>query len=640
MQETILILKAQEELMTGCVILDLLERAGDRKQFLAFQPEEDQALCTEIRSFLINSVSKTGGHLASNLGAVELTIALHKVFDPYQDRIVFDVGHQCYVHKLLTGRKDEFQHLRQLGGIAGFPKPSESDADAFVAGHASNSVSAALGIARARTLMGENYSVIAVIGDGALTGGLAYEGLNDAGQSKEPLIVVLNDNGMSIQPNVGGISKFLARQRLKSSYLSFKRAFHSFTHTIPGGKYLYKMVHRIKLWMKNALIGSNMFDEMGFVYLGPVDGHDIKKMTYLLQEARDLACPVLLHVTTTKGRGYAYAEENPDEFHGVSSFNVQSGTCRESKRESFSSAFGKTMCAMAEEDRRICAVTAAMEQGTGLTEFADRFPKRFFDVGIAEGHAVTMSCGLAKQGMLPVVAIYSTFLQRAYDMLIHDAAIDNLHVVFAIDRAGLVGADGETHHGIFDACFLRTVPHMTVIAPASTEELRKSLHYAVYNISGPVAVRYPRGSNGSYHDCTLEDSVIRQGHDVTIVAYGSMICEAMEAAQILAQCGISVEIVKLWRLAPICMDLVSASVQKTGYLLVLEECVSSGCVGQELIARLMESGIVPKGVKLMNLGEKFITHGTVTQLYEMMGIDAKSVSKAIKELLHVEERTT
>lgn len=620
--------------------MNLLERAEDRDQLLAFGPEEDQALCSEIRSFLINSVSKTGGHLASNLGAVELTIALHKVFDPYVDRIVFDVGHQSYVHKMLTGRVEGFARLRQLGGMAGFPKPSESPADAFVAGHASNSVSVALGMARARTLSGGDYSVIAVIGDGALTGGLAYEGLNDAGQSREPLIVILNDNGMSIQPNVGGISKFLARQRLKPSYLSFKRAFHAFTSHAPGGKHLYHVVHRIKLWMKNALIGSNMFDEMGFVYLGPVDGHDIKKMTYLLRQAKDLACPVLLHVTTTKGRGYSYAEESPDEFHGVSSFNVASGQSKSSGGESFSGAFGKTMCAMAEEDRRICAITAAMEQGTGLTEFAQRFPKRFFDVGIAEGHAVTMSCGMAKQGMLPVVAIYSTFLQRAYDMLIHDAAIGNLHVVFAVDRAGLVGADGETHHGVFDPCFLRTVPHMTVLSPASTEELRKSLHYAVYQVEGPVAVRYPRGGNETYGDCILENTLLRKGGDVTIVTYGPLVCEAMDGARILSQCGIQAEIVKLWQISPLDLTLVEESVRKTGYLLCLEECVSSGCLGQEIAGRLLERGVPTKGVRLLNLGENFVTHGTVPQLHALMGIDGKSVARAVKELVGFEEGTT
>lgn len=620
--------------------MTLLEQVSNRERFLALGPEEDQALCNEIRGFLINSVSKTGGHLASNLGAVELTIALHKVFDPYQDRIVFDVGHQSYVHKLLTGRLDGFAHLRQFGGMAGFPKPVESDADAFVGGHASNSVSAALGMARARTLQGADYSVIAVIGDGALTGGLAYEGLNDAGQSKEPLIVVLNDNGMSIQPNVGGMSKFLARQRLKPSYLNFKRAFHAFTHTAPGGKHLYNVAHRVKLWMKNALIGSNMFDEMGFVYLGPVDGHDIRKMSFLLKQAKALACPVLLHVTTTKGRGYSYAEENPDEFHGVSGFNVQSGTCSGSSQESFSSAFGKTMCAMAGEDRRICAITAAMEQGTGLSDFADRYPKRFFDVGIAEGHAVTMACGLAKQGMLPVVAIYSTFLQRAYDMLIHDAAIGKLHVVFAVDRAGLVGADGETHHGAFDACFLRTVPNLKLLAPASTEELRKALHHAVYQMEGPVAVRYPRGGNGAYIGCLLEDQVLQIGEDVTIVSYGAMINEALEAARLLEKAGIHAELVKLFSLAPLDPALVLESVEKTGRLIVLEDCVSMGCIGESLVAALLAAGVQVKALRLMNLGNRFVTHGTVGQLYESLGIDAKSVCKTAKELINLEERTS
>ena len=620
--------------------MTLLEQAGSRDSFLALRPEEEQALCNEIRSFLINSVSKTGGHLASNLGAVELTVALHKVFDPYRDRIVFDVGHQSYVHKLLTGRLSGFEHLRQFGGMAGFPKPVESDADAFVGGHASNSVSAALGMARARTLKGEDYSVIAVIGDGALTGGLAYEGLNDAGQSKEPLIVVLNDNGMSIQPNVGGISKFLARQRLKPSYLNFKRAFHAFTHTVPGGKHLYNVVHRIKLWTKNALIGSNMFDEMGFVYLGPVDGHDIRKMSFLLKQAKALACPVLLHVTTTKGRGYSYAEENPDEFHGVSGFNVQSGTCSASNRESFSSAFGKTMCTMAGEDRRICAITAAMEQGTGLSDFADRYPKRFFDVGIAEGHAVTMACGLAKQGMLPVVAIYSTFLQRAYDMLIHDAAIGKLHVVFAVDRAGLVGADGETHHGAFDACFLRTVPNMKLLAPASTEELRKTLHHAVYEMDGPVAVRDPRGSNGAYSDCHLEDTVLQEGKDITIVSYGTMTSQALEAAEFLKKDGIQAEVIKLWSLCPLDPALVIASVQKTGRLIVLEDCVATGCVGESIAAALVEAGVPVKALRLMNLGDRFVTHGTVNQLYESLALDSAQVAKTAKELICLEERTS
>ncbi len=620
--------------------MTLLQRAGNREELLRFTPEEEASLCTEIRNFLIDSVAKTGGHLASNLGAVELTIALHKVFDPYEDRIVFDVGHQSYVHKLLTGRMEEFDSLRQFGGMAGFPRPNESDADAFVGGHASNSVSAALGMARARTLSGKDYSVIAVIGDGALTGGLSYEGLNDAGQSKEPLIVVLNDNGMSIQPNVGGIAKFLSTQRLKPSYLNLKRAFHTLTKKAPGGKHLYNVVHRTKQFMKKALIGSNMFDEMGFTYLGPVDGHDIKNLTFLLRQAKELSCPVLLHVSTTKGRGYSYAEENPDEYHGVSAFNVESGTSPGSAQETYSSAFGKTMCAMASEDRRICAITAAMEQGTGLTEFAQRYPKRFFDVGIAEGHAVTMASGLAKQGMLPVVAVYSTFLQRAYDMMIHDTAIGNLHVVFALDRAGLVGADGETHHGVFDVGYLRTIPGLTVFSPASTDEMRKTLHHAVYQMEGPVAVRYPRGGNDGYQECILEDTVLTEGTQLTIVTYGGMVGEALRAKELLEQDGISVEIVKLWKIAPLSTELIEASVNKTEHLIVLEEAFSGGCLGQEILSRMAEKGALPKKMKLMNLGDCFVTHGKVSQLREYRGIDAKAVYETAKELLNFEKRET
>lgn len=620
--------------------MNLLQRAGNREELLRFTPEEETQLCAEIRSFLIDSVAKTGGHLASNLGAVELTIALHKVFDPFRDRIVFDVGHQCYVHKLLTGRMDGFKNLRQFGGMAGFPRPGESQADAFVGGHASNSVSAALGMARARTLAGEDYSVIAVIGDGALTGGLSYEGLNDAGQSGEPIIVVLNDNGMSIQPNVGGIAKFLEQQRVKPSYLSFKRAFRTFTKKAPGGKHIYNVVHRTKLFMKKALIGSNMFDEMGFIYLGPVDGHDIKNLTFLLRQAKELNCPVLLHVSTTKGRGYSYAEENPDEYHGVSSFNVEKGASSGSGAETFSSAFGKTMCAMASEDRRICAITAAMEQGTGLSSFAQQYPRRFFDVGIAEGHAVTMASGLAKQGMLPVLAVYSTFLQRAYDMLIHDTAIGNLHVVFAVDRAGLVGADGETHHGAFDVSFLRAVPGMAVFSPSSTEELRKTLHHAVYDLGGPVAVRYPRGGNDGYSDCILEDCVLTEGSQVTIVTYGAMVGEALRAKERLRQDGISVEIIKLWQIAPLRMDLIEASLQKTDCLIVLEETFQGGCLGQEILSRLALDGKVPHKLRLMNLGDQFVTHGKVSQLRESRGIDAANVYETAKELLRSEKRET
>ena len=619
--------------------MNILERAADRDQFLQFTAEEDRALCSEIRSFLIDRVSRTGGHLASNLGAVELTVAIHKVFDPWTDRIVFDVGHQSYVHKILTGRIEGFDSLRQFGGMAGFPRPSESEADAFVGGHASNSISAALGLARARTLRGEKNNVIAVIGDGALTGGLAYEGLNDAGQSKEPLIVILNDNGMSIQPNVGGMAKFLARQRVRSSYINLKRNFHAVTDKMPGGRALDRMVHNVKQRMKRALIGSNMFDEMGFHYIGPVDGHDIKKLTYLLRQARALECPVLLHVTTTKGRGYSYAEENPDEYHGVGAFDVRLGASG-SDSETYSTAFGKTMCAMAGEDDRICAITAAMAQGTGLSDFASRYPRRFFDVGIAEGHAVTMAGGMAAKGMLPVVAVYSTFLQRGYDMLLHDIAIDRRHVVFAVDRAGLVGADGETHHGTFDICYLRTVPNMTIFSPASTDEMRKTLHHAVYEEAGPCTVRYPRGGNDGYTGCVLSDTVLCEGRDATIVTYGDMLGEALKAQKRLEADGISAEIIKLWRIAPLDLTLVRASARKTGRIFVLEECFSGGCLGQEIFSRLAEEGNLPGTCRLINLGSQFVTHGKVSQLRSACGIDGESVYQTIKESVVGEKAAT
>ena len=613
----------------------MIERANDRTALKEFTPQEDSMLCSEIRDFLIDSVSKTGGHLASNLGAVELTVALHKVFDPYTDRIIFDVGHQSYVHKLLTGRKDGFAQLRQFGGMSGFPKPHESQADAFIAGHASNSVSVALGMARARTISNEHYNVVAVIGDGALTGGLAYEGLNDAGQSGEPMIVILNDNGMSIQPNVGAISKFLARQRIRPSYLSAKRAFRAASEAVPGGKAVYRVVHKFKTWLKKKLIGSTIFDQMGFMYLGPVDGHDISKLTYVLQQAKEIKAPVLIHIRTKKGLGYAYAEENPDAYHGVSAFDPEKGTATgEKKKESFSSAFGKTMCAMASEDRRICAVTAAMEQGTGLTQFAKDYPKHFFDVGIAEGHAVTMASGLAKQGLLPVFAVYSTFLQRAYDNLLHDTALLNLHLVLAVDRAGLVGNDGETHHGTFDVCYLRTIPHMQVYSPASTEELRKTLHYAVYDLTGPVAVRYPRGGNEPmYAECNLQDVILCAGSDCTIVTYGTLVNEALIAAEQLEQSGISTEIVKLLKISPLDLSLIRTSIQKTKALVVVEECVSHGCVGQEIVSELSVKCELPKLVRLINLGDDFVTHGNISQLRWAWGIDGSSIATTIKELL-------
>lgn len=587
-----------------------------------------QALCGELRSYLVEQVARTGGHLASNLGVVELTVAIHRVFDTARDRLVFDVGHQSYVHKLLTGRAERFPTLRQLDGLAGFPKPSESVHDAFIAGHASNSVSVALGMARARTLRGEDYSVIALMGDGALTGGLAYEGLNDAGSSREPLIVILNDNGMSITPNVGAMSKHLSNIRTKRSYYRVKKAWRSATKGSRLGRCLYRRVHKLKEGLKKRLITSNMFHEMGFEYFGPVDGHDVNKLSWLLAEARDMKKPVILHVNTVKGKGYAPAEQNPDRFHGVGPFDPATGLpCAEAKI-GFSDTFGAALAELAEQDRRICAITAAMQNGTGLDLFAERFPERFGDAGIAEGHSVAMAAGLAKQGMLPVVAIYSTFLQRAFDMLIHDVAILKLHVVFAVDRCGLVGADGETHHGVFDLGYLRLTPGMQILSPANQAELKLLLKKALYEMDGPVAVRYPRGGDGRYTQISASP-VLREGGDLTLCAYGTMINVMLDAAELLAGQGVEAEVVKLTQLAPL-ETAYRASAQKTGALLTAEECPAHCGVYDQIAADPALGGVRTLG---LDLGEGFTQHGTVPELLARAGLDAASVAAAALELL-------
>ena len=588
-----------------------------------------RALCAKIRSFLIENVSQTGGHLASNLGVVELTVAIHRVFDTARDRLVFDVGHQSYVHKLLTGRADRFPTLRKLDGLAGFPKPSESVHDAFIAGHASNSVSVALGMARARTLMGENYHVIALMGDGALTGGLAYEGLNDAGESREPLIVILNDNGMSITPNVGGMAKHLSNIRTKPSYFRIKKLWRAATKKNGLGRALYRGVHHLKEGLKKRLISSNMFNDMGFEYYGPVDGHDVAKLTWQLEQARDMGKPVILHVITRKGMGYAPAEENPDLFHGIGPFDPETGLPRAKGKASFSEAFGEALVALAKEDKRICAITAAMQNGTGLDGFAAAYPERFGDAGIAEGHAVAMAAGLAKQGMLPVVAIYSTFLQRAFDMLIHDVALLQLHVVFAVDRAGLVGADGETHHGVFDVGYLRQVPGMQILCPANRAELARMLRSALYDMTGPVAVRYPRGGDGRFTELT-DEAVLRPGRDLTLCGYGVTVNTLLDAADALSREGIEAEVLRLRQLKPL-EESWKASVRKTGALLMVEECPRHGGVFDEMAADPALDGLKKR---VLDLGTGFTQHGSNAELLARAGLDADSIAEAAKALLH------
>ena len=589
---------------------------------------EAEELCHKLRRRVVQVVSKTGGHLASNLGAVELTVALHRVYDTGRDRLVFDVGHQCYIHKILTGRNGRMETLRTFGGVAGFPKPGESVHDASIAGHASTAVSTALGMAKARTLTGQDYKVVALLGDGSLTGGLAYEGLSMAGESGEPLVVILNDNGMSIDASMGGVAHHLAQQRLKPQYLRGKRLYQKIMGATPPGRVLHDGIHKVKEGVKASLLPGSMFENMGFQYMGPVDGHDVAGLTRLLTYAAAQDHPVLLHVKTVKGKGYPPAERNPDAFHGTGPFRVRDGApVKEGGGESFSARFGRELCALAEEDPRICALTAAMTGGTGLTDFAARFPDRFFDVGIAEGHAVTMTAGMAKQGLVPVFAVYSTFFQRSYDMLLHDVAIDRLHCIFCVDRAGLVGDDGETHHGLFDLSYLKTVPGMTVYTPASLDELSAMLRQAVYHTEGPVAVRYPRGGENGWSGSSTGQpaDVLRQGTDLTMVTLGTMTGPVLAVADRLAEEGISAEVVKLNRPIPLPGETVLASLRKTGRLLAVQECVEMGSPGQDILAAAALAGLTLRGAALCSCGTGFVPHGTVAQLRQLCGLDEDSI---------------
>lgn len=596
--------------------------------------QEGEVLCAQLRHELVEDVSRTGGHLASNLGAVELTVALHRVFDTSVDRLVFDVGHQCYPHKMITGRREAMSTLRQYGGIAGFPKPGESVHDAFIAGHASNSVAVALGMARGRTVLGEDYKVVALLGDGALTGGLAYEGLSNAGKCGQQLLVILNDNGMSITPNVGGVADHLARQRLKPQYLTFKKHYRRIMNATAPGRVIYRVTHQVKQALKQSLLPCSMFEDMGFRYLGPVDGHNLPFLTKILRYAKDMDEPVLLHVKTVKGKGFLPAEENPDAFHGIAPFDPITGKLKKNPSDNFSAVFGRTLTRLAGQDKRLCAITAAMTGGTGLEEFSRIFPERFFDVGIAEGCAASMAAGMAKQGVIPVFAVYSTFLQRAYDMLLHDAAIDNLHVVLGVDRVGLVGDDGETHHGLFDAAYLDTIPNMTVLAPSSFADLEVMLDRALFHMDGPVAVRYPRGGEGKYLGTGGDDpaTILRWGNDITLVGYGTEINDILEAAALLEQRGVRTEVVKLNQLTPLISDLVELSVRKTGVLLAAEEQCAQGCVGQRLAARLELAGL-PAKVSLINCGRGFVSHGAASLLKRDLLLDGAGIAQKALEVL-------
>lgn len=602
--------------------MDILSRINSSDDIKRLGESEIEPLCTELRKYIIENVSRTGGHLASNLGSVELTVALHRVYDSATDRIVFDVGHQSYAHKIITGRRDDFTTLRCHGGISGFPKPYESEDDAFIAGHASDSVSVALGMACARTIKKQNYDVVAVIGDGALTGGLAYEGLANLGGTDEAMVVVLNDNGMSINSNVGGMAKLLSEERVKPAYISFKRWYRNTFGNVPA---LYDANHKLKEAVKKRVLPSNVFDSMGIYYLGPVDGHDVKQLESVIRWAKELKMPVIVHALTQKGKGYRYAEEHPERYHGVGKFDYLTGQLPPEKK-CFSSVFGATLCALAEKNPNIAAITAAMSSGTGLEGFSNKYPNRFFDVGIAEQHAVSMAAGMAKQGLTPVFAVYSSFLQRAYDMLIHDIALLDLHVVFAVDRAGLVGNDGETHHGVFDLSYLSSVPDMKILSPSNYAELEHMLTYAIDELSGPVAIRYPRGGEGEFKaDCGCGTTVLCEGSELTVVAYGTMINTACELVSRLNEAGISCDLIKLGCIKPFDAEPIIESLRKTGRLLTAEDVCSHGCIGNDILAAVAAQGLTLTACSINDLGSGIVTHGTVAELMSDCGLDTESL---------------
>jgi len=600
-----------------------LPRIDSPEALARLSEPELNCLCEEIRVFLADNIAQTGGHLASNLGAAELTVALHLVLDTRKDRLLFDVGHQSYVHKLLTGRREAFGTLRQYGGLSGFPRPWDSPHDAFVAGHAGAALSAAVGMARARTLQGEHYRVCALIGDASFVSGMTLEALNDVGRSNEPLMILLNDNGMSIAPSVGAMASYFSRLRMKPGYFHLKKWIHRVCKPR-----MEQRLHDFKQRIKRLLLPASFFENLGIHYIGPVDGHDISRLREALTYARDLDKPVVVHCITCKGKGYSYAEKAPSRFHGVVPFNTSTGRSLHSKSYGYSEIFGRKLCQMARQDSRICAITAAMPDGTGLAPFAKEFPSRFFDVGIAEEHAVAMCAGMAKQGMIPVLAIYSTFLQRGFDQLLHDVAIDGLHVVLAVDRAGLVGADGETHQGLYDTGFLCQVPGMTVLAPAGEEELWDALDIAVHECTGPVAVRYPRGGPGAYQENHIHEpaTLLSVEGAVTVLAAGVTTEIALEAAAML---DTPVRICKLNRLKPFPAEFLLEHC--TDRLVIVEEGSPMGGFGSQALAALAENGRQVQS-RYLHTGDAFVPQGSVGKLRQVTGIDPAHVAEAVRSL--------
>ena len=613
----------------------ILEKINSPKDLKTLGAEELQALAGEIRNKLIETVSQNGGHLAANLCVVELTVAIHRVFDSPKDKIIFDVGHQSYVHKLLTGRREEFDTLRQTGGISGFPKRSESEHDAFGAGHSSTSVSAAAGIAAANSLCGNDSYTVAIVGDGAFTGGMIYEALNNCAD-KEKLIIVLNDNDMSISPNVGGMSRYFSKVRTSAKYFSFKNRTKRFFKATPlVGNGMLKLGTAVKNRFKKLVMSQNFFEQFGLSYYGPVDGNDIKHLERVLNEAKDDKKCAVVHVCTTKGKGYKFAEERPDLFHGVSGFDIESGKIKAQSGESFSERFGSIICKYAEKDQRIAAITAAMPDGTGLSEFAKRFPERFFDVGIAEEHALTFACGLAAGGIIPVFAVYSTFAQRAFDQLIHDAALQNLHVIIMLDRAGLVANDGATHHGIFDTAFISEIPNVTLYSPNSFDSLEKCFADAI-DASGPIVIRYPKSGD---IDCTGFYSVSGVSFkdfgvhpENAVITYGRLQENACLAAESLQSNGKPTRVISLTRLSPLPTEDISKLLNGIGNIVFAEEGIKNGGVSQRLCAELTERNLLDgKRVRIKAIDGVFPDHGSNKDLLDLLSLSHEAIISAFEE---------
>jgi 1-deoxy-D-xylulose-5-phosphate synthase len=618
-------------------ILDNVNLPEDVKKLTT---KEKEQLATEIREMILKIVSENGGHLASNLGVVELTIALHSIFDMPKDKIIWDVGHQTYVHKILTGRKEKMLTLRKMDGIAGFPKTEESVYDNFDTGHSSTSISAALGIARARDLKKEKYNVIAVIGDGALTGGMALEALNDVGASNNNVIVILNDNEMSISKNVGGIPKLLGKIRTKKLYKNSNDCIRDFLEKIPlVGKKMSKIIKRIKKSIKQLLIPNMFFEDIGFSYLGPVDGHNIEELENIMRNSKKMQGPVLIHVITKKGKGYKIAEENPDNYHSTSAFNIENGKTKNEKKDDYSKIFGKKLVDLAEKNNKIVAITAAMKDGTGLSNFARQFPSRFFDTGIAEQHAICMAAGMAINGLIPVVPIYSSFYQRAYDQVIHDICIQNLGVVMCVDRAGIVGNDGETHQGILDLSFFNIVPNLNIMAPKDFKELEDMLEFAVH-LRKPIVIRYPRGGEADikfnkHEKIELGKSeILQEGTDVTIIAIGKMVSRAYEVSNELKKENINAEVINVRFLKPLDEKTIVESIKKNKKIVTIEDNILQGGLATSLNELIVRNNI--KNVKIKNFGYPniFVKHGSVKEIEKKYGLDIKNIVEETKELLN------